>query len=160
MITQTASYILYSTLSKVCEMSPEKWRWLPPSSLSSFLRLTTTSSRLWAPKPNCRGHPYGARLPPVHLQCWYKLLVGPFFLAPALHNPPASFLQMTTTRYHTGNRITDRVAVTRILNTQCKHTLERPTFPQHKQISPRCVHYRNIQMIHYKVPCSTTNLYH
>ena len=147
-------------MSNVCEISPEKWRWLPLPSVPSFLRLTTTSNRLWAPKPNCRGHPNGARLPLVHSQCWCELLFGPFFLAPALHNPPASFLQTTTTRYHTGNRITDRVAVARIHNTRCKHTLERPAFPQHKQNSPRCVHYRNIQMIHYKFPCSATNLSH
>ena len=107
--------------------------------LSSFLRLTTTSNRLWASKPNCRGHPNGARLPLVHSQCWCKLLFGPFFLAPALHNTPASFLQTTTARYPTGNKITDRVAVTRIHNTPRKHTLERTASPLHKQVSPRCV---------------------
>ena len=87
----------------------------------------------------CRGHPNGARLLLVHSQCWCKVLFGPFFLAPALHNTPASFLQMTIARYPTGNKITDRVAVTRIHNTQCKHTLECTASPLHKQISPRCV---------------------
>ena len=109
----------------------------------------------------CRGHPNGARLPLVHSQCWCKLLFGPFFLAPALHNTPASFLQTTTARYPTGNKITDRVAVTRIHNTPRKHTLERTASPLHKQISPRCVQrvvHKTIQMIHYKFPCSATNL--
>ena len=128
--------------------------------LSLFLRLTTASNRLWAPKPNCRGHPNGARLPLVHSQCWCKLLFGPFFLAPALHNTPASFLQTTMAQLHRqqDHRQGCRHKDTRTMQTHT-HTGTH-SVPRHEQISQRCVQQQNNPDDTLNPPCSATNLFH
>ena len=72
---------------------------------------------------------------------------------------PLSWLQLCTIhlqasskrqlRNSTGNRITDRVVVTRI-HSQCKHThtLERTAFPNAHRIPQGVFNNRTIQMIH------------
>ena len=86
--------------------------------------------------PWCRGHPTGARLPLVHSQCWCRLLFGPFFLAPALHNTPASFLQTTIAQLHRqqDHRQGCRHKDTRTMQT---HTLWNAQRPQTRTDFPK-----------------------
>ena len=83
---------------------------------------------------------------------------------------PSSWLQLCTIhlqasskrqlRNSTGNRITDRVVVTRI-HAQCKHThTGTHSVPKHEQISPRCVQQQNNPDDTINPPCSATNLFH
>ena len=83
---------------------------------------------------------------------------------------PLSWLQLCTIhlqasskrqlRNSTGNRITDRVVVTRI-HAQCKHThTGTHSVPKHEQISPRCVQQQNNPDDTLNPPCNATNLFH
>ena len=96
-------------------------------------------NRFHTTRVGCCGHHTGARLPLVHSQCWYKLLFGPFVLAPALHNTPASFLQMTMAQLHRqqDHRQGCRHKDTRTMQTHT-HTGTH-SVPRHAQISQRCV---------------------
>ena len=148
-------------MSNVCKISPEKWRWLPLTSV---------------PVRSCDEQ----LLPTV---CWLRnqFVAGTLMvLACRLSTRsagvsyslvPLSWLQLCTKhlqasskrqwRNSTGNRITNRVVVTRI-HAQCKHThtLERTASPKRKQNSPRCVQKQNNPDDTINPPCSATNLFH
>ena len=142
------------------KLSPEKWRWLPLTSVpirSCDEQLLPTVC--WLRNQIVAGTllVLACRLSTRSAGISYSLVPLSWLQLCSIHLQASSKRQW---RNSTGNRITDRVVVTRI-HAQCKHThTGTHSVPRHAQISQRCVQQQNNPDDTSNPPCSTTNLFH